>query len=180
MENEYINEDNFEQIVLSKLFPNILWVRNKTIPNSKRKFRPDFRNDELRIIIEFNGYQHYTKSKEIINDKNKKEFYESLGFKVIEWPYFIQPTPSTIYSLFDLKTECKFNNYPQGFVDDKCVLPADFCTLGFTRFYSELQKFDKNIIKEVLNSLKSKDKPIIEIFPIKIDKLIVNFIDDVI
>ena len=73
MENEYINEDNFEEIVLSKLFPNSLWIRNKTIPNSTRRFRPDFRNDELKLIIEFNGYQHYTKSKEIINDKNKKE-----------------------------------------------------------------------------------------------------------
>ena len=54
MENEYINENNFEQIVLSKLFPNTLWIRNKTIPNSTRRFRPDFRNDELKLIIEFN------------------------------------------------------------------------------------------------------------------------------
>ena len=168
MENEYINEDNFEQIVLSKLFPNALWIRNKTIPNSTRRFRPDFRNDELKLIIEFNGYQHYTKSKEIINDKNKKEFYESLGFKVIEWPYFIQPTPSTIYSLFNLKAECQFNNYPQGFIDKNCVLPADFCSLGIQRFLNELNLIDENTRKEIEDSLKQKELSLTkeEVYPI--------------
>lgn len=168
MENEYINEDNFEEIVLSKLFPNSSWIRNKTIPNSKRKFRPDFRNDELKLIIEFNGYQHYTKAREIINDRIKKEYFESLGFKVIEWPYFIQPTKITIKTFFNIDSDKTFNNYKQGFIDKNCVLPADFCSLGIQRFLDELSLIDKNTKKEIEDSLKQKELSLTkeEVYPI--------------
>ena len=156
------------KIISNKLFPNVLWIRNKTIPNSARKFRPDFRSDELKLIIEFNGYQHYTKAKIIMNDRIKKEYFESLGFKVIEWPYFIQPTKATIKTFFNIDSNKTFNNYKHGFIDKNCVLPADFCSLGIQRFLNELNLIDKQTMKEIEDSLKQKELSLTkeEVYPI--------------
>ena len=55
---------------------------------------PDFRSDERKIIIEFNGIAHYKPiyglsqfQKRIIKDKEKKEYALSRGYKHYELTY---------------------------------------------------------------------------------------------
>ena len=45
--------------------------------------------------------------------------------------------------------------YPHGFIDEKCILPADFCELGVEWFKSDINRF-ANEFEEIINSLKTK------------------------
>ena len=156
--NDFLNENNFEEIVLRKLFPEENWIHNKKIPNSAINSRPDFRNDNLMLIVEFDGYRHYTQCKVFFKDRDNQAEYERLGYKVIRWPYWIQPNERTTAILFN-----GFNcNFKQHFIDDKsgfvskvqsCILPEDFCEAGLVRFYNQIFEFDDETIKEVIYSI---------------------------
>ena len=44
------------------IFPEIPednWVHDKPIPDSGRRIRPDYRCEDLKLLIEFDGLQHY-------------------------------------------------------------------------------------------------------------------------
>jgi len=157
----FIYEKNFKELLLDKIYPNYDWITNRTVPNAKLgNCRPDFRCEELKIIIEFNGDRcdtypgHYSSTKRIITDLNKKERFEEMEYKVIEYPYFVQPSTDVIKLLFGL--DYHYNQiFPQGFIDEKAKLPADFCELGVNRFLKELEYFSV-IKKEITNSLRKK------------------------
>lgn len=155
----YCKEDNFESMVLQKMFPGKKWVRDRVVPNSSSRTRPDFRCEELKLIVEYNGYRHYTQADRILRDIEKKKNYEDLGYMVVEWPYWLQPDPNTILALF-MQTDKKFakhyTDFHQGFVAKGCALPADFCTLGVKRFYYELGQLPRDTIIQVLWSLENK------------------------
>ena len=42
-----------------------------------RKNRPDYRSEKLKMIIEFDGWQHYQKLDQIQKDYENQKFYES-------------------------------------------------------------------------------------------------------
>lgn len=162
--NQYIYEKNFKELLLDKTFPLEDWVINKVVPNSNILNRPDFRCEKLKLIIEFNGDRidtypgHYSSSQKIITDYNKTKRYENMGYKVINYPYFIQPSISVISNLFNIQTSF-VQLYPHGFIDDKAKLPCDFCILGEERFLIEMNslKFIENDIKDsLLNKIKEK------------------------
>ena len=46
--------------------------------------------------------------------------------------------------------------YPHGFIDSKCILPADFCELGVEKFKKDLALLDASIRQDIINSLKTK------------------------
>lgn len=146
----YLNEDNLD-VILKELYPNVLFIRNKQIPNFKHKWRPDFRSDELMLLIEFDGYLHYTKNNTILIDKLKDIEYTKLGYNVIRIPYFIQLNTEVIKLLFNIDYE--FNQvYSHGFIDDKAIRPYDFCYNGLIRYKKDIIKFDicKNDIDKSL------------------------------
>lgn len=138
---------------LNVLYPDALWVHNKSL-NNQYKFRPDYVSEKNKIIIEFNGYRHYNESKAILSDYQKYNISKDLGYDVIVIPYFVQLETKTIKLLFkkDFKYELQ---YPHGFIDKKALLPCDFCYLGIQRFLNDIEYF--NIIKEdIIKSLKDK------------------------
>ena len=54
MFHKHLNEKLLgEWLIL--LFPNHKWINNKSVPNSGIRARPDYRNDELMILVEFDG-----------------------------------------------------------------------------------------------------------------------------
>lgn len=158
---DYCKEDTFKEMVLDKIFPGEEWIHNKAIPGAARRTRPDFRCDKLKIIVEYNGYRHYTQAATIMADIEKKKMYEDMGYMVVEWPYWVQPDMYTVPALF-LQTGKNFKqhfcDFHQGFVTKKCVLPADFCSLGRTRFEYELSCLPTYTILQVLWSLENKEK----------------------
>jgi hypothetical protein len=150
----YLTEDNLS-LLLINLYPNHVFIRNKQIPNFEYKWRPDFRNDELMLIIEFDGYLHYTKTDIVKKYLLKDIAYKKLGYKVIRIPYFIQLNTIFIKLLFD--KDYDYNQiYPHGFIADKAILPYDFCYFGLCKYKDDLLKFHfcKN---EIESSIKEKE-----------------------
>lgn len=132
------------------------FIHDKTIPNSNSRLRPDYRNDDLKLIVEFDGYGHYTNPQVIINDIKKDNLCKELGYAVIRIPYFVQLSPNTIKHLFNI--DYKYTQtYKHGFIDKKAVLPASYCELGIEKFKKDLYKFDY-IKDDIIQSLKEIKK----------------------
>jgi hypothetical protein len=136
---------------LSHLYPDSIWLHDKPICGSR--FRPDYYCEELKLVVEFDGYQHYTSSKQISNDTKKDTIYQLSGIKVIHIPYFIQ-LDKQITELF-FGQVFAFSDYPHGFIDKKALLPADFCWLGIKRFEKDLERF-ACVKDKIIDSLKDK------------------------
>lgn len=132
------------------------WIYDKSVPGSNIKNRPDYRCEKLKLIVEFDGYLHYSQMKSILNDYKKDEVYKKLGYKVIRIPYFVQLEPRTIKQLFGFDNDYP-QDYPHGFIDDKALLPCDFCEEGIRKFVKDLNKFDV-IYDDIVDSLKAKVK----------------------
>lgn len=163
---QYLTQENLLRY-LQLVYPEVNdWIIDK--PFSKEiKLRPDYRSDTLKIIVEFDGFQHYTNASNIIKDINRDKLFLEKGYKVIRVPYFIQACEYTLKVLFgrDVKLEQKFAH---GFISklSTCYLPASFCNLGLQIFYKNLEQF-KEIKNEIIESLieREKTQSILEIYP---------------
>lgn len=153
-DGNYLTESHLQDD-LKLIFPNINFTRDKIIPNSGLKYRPDFRSDELKIIVEFDGPQHYTVARNCILDLQKNELYKNLGYRVIRIPNFIQLETETIELLFNVNVKYDLK-FPHGFISKNVTPPADYCELGTERFLKELKFFGERITLEIAKSLKNK------------------------
>ena len=50
----------------------------------------------------------------------------------------------------------EFTDFPQGFISEACVLPADFCMLGLSRFKHEVNHEFRGHLEEIELSLQRK------------------------
>ncbi|WP_333698182.1 DUF559 domain-containing protein [Bacteroides congonensis] len=55
-----------------------------------RRIRPDYRCEKLKLIIKFDGVQHYQKLEHIRNDYKNQRLCEEVDYKVMCIQYFIQ------------------------------------------------------------------------------------------
>lgn len=145
---------------LKLIFPDITdWVHDKVlgkINGTMYRTRPDYRSENLKLIIEFDGLQHYNNPDYIIKDFKNTETYQALGYKVIRIPYFIQLTRSNIKKLFNVDITCEV------FPEDKPALyginvPSYLCTLGLMRMAAEFKLFDKDYYLLNLNYMKQNE-----------------------
>lgn len=133
------------------IFPNTDdWIHDKSfgITNSgeiSRK-RPDYRSESLRIIVEFDGLQHYNNPDNIEKDIENTAFYESQGYKVVRIPYFIQLTRETINKMFgvDVGVDMFPNNIASLNYNNKNT-PAYLCPSGIERMAMELMKYPEQL-----------------------------------
>lgn len=135
---------------LKVIFPEITdWVHDKVLPKeftngkSCRK-RPDYRSETLKLIVEFDGLQHYTQPDRIKKDESNTKFYKSCGYKVIRIPYFIQLTNECVKCLFgrDVKEKLFDDKIPSIGIEGKNT-PAYLCPAGIERMKKEFKKFPK-------------------------------------
>lgn len=150
---DYLTEESLG-IFLNEYLREGEWIHDKSF---LCKMRPDYRNDSTKTIVEFDGYLHYTSAKRIISDKIKDELYINNGYHVIRIPYFVQLSEQVIYNLFEIDIDYK-QNYPHGFIDKTCILPADFCSLGIEKFKNDLKRFhfiSDEITKSLLNKIET-------------------------
>jgi hypothetical protein len=160
---EYLTENSLIKFLLD-------YVDSKGSTNKKfreYRFRPDYVSHAHKLVVEFDGYLHYTKSKTVLDDLEKDDIFSASRYQIIRIPYFVQLDKRVMSKLFGNLVENSFDyiKYPHGFIDPKAVLPADFCSLGIERFKSDLEKFDF-IKDEILDSLKIKTLREFEVFPI--------------
>lgn len=151
----YLTEESLSEFLI-KAFPYETFIRNKKVNESGINGRPDFRSITSKIIVEFNGYRHYSQSSVILADETKRNAYAKLCYKVIEIPYFVQLSTYTVKELFDITLNIN-QTFPHGFISDTAMLPADFCFLGIERFKSDLERLPL-IKKDIANSLENKIK----------------------
>ena len=103
---------------LDVIFPKIDdWVHDKPIgmklDGKKLRIRPDYLSDKLKMVVEFDGTQHYEKPDVMRRDLGNTEAYRRLGYKVVRIPYFIQLTQAAVKTLFGVKTRHLFDGkYP--------------------------------------------------------------------
>ena len=59
--NNYLTESKLSNL-LKEIYPSEEFEHDKKVPNSDINLRPDYRSDELKLIVEFDGYRHYSVS----------------------------------------------------------------------------------------------------------------------
>lgn len=150
---------------LSVVFPEITdWIHNKSVPGlvdfeGKRKlYRPDYRSEELKLIVEFDGLPHYQDPDIIRKDFNSYELYRLNGYKLVRIPYFIQLTNDVVEKLFDrnCSTQLFDPSIPSLGISGKCT-PAYLCIDGIKRMASEYKQFPQQYDVN-MQYLKSADK----------------------
>lgn len=143
------------------IFPGVSdWVHDKAIGKINgvvSRKRPDYRSETLKMIIEFDGLQHYTSPTNIIRDKDNTKFYEELGYQVIRIPYFIQLTNKVVEQLFNVKVEEPlFDESIPSLGPQGQNTPAFLCYSGIKRMAEEFRKFPEQY-KVNIDFLKKQD-----------------------
>ena len=145
---------------LKAIFPYVSdWVHDKSIGELngiKRNIRPDYRSEKLKMIIEFDGLQHYTNPSNILKDYMQTKEYEDGGYRVIRIPYFIQLTNEVVRTMFDVEVEEPLfpDNVPSMAISGNNT-PAFLCPEGIKRMAAELKKFPSQL-KTNLTALKNE------------------------
>lgn len=138
---------------LAVIFPEIgvgEWIHDKTISGIDRKIRPDYRCERLKLIIEFDGVQHYQKPDRIKADMENQKLYENNGYKVVRIPYFIQLSNSVVKSMFgrNVKEVLFDESIPSLGVESRNT-PAYCCPAGLKRmareFHNYPMQYDVNV-----------------------------------
>ena len=80
---------------LDIIFPDEIFIHDKAVPNSGTRKRPDYRCDNLKLIVEFDGSQHFYKSRTMYNtervkkhDEIKNKYCEDNNIKLLRIPYW--------------------------------------------------------------------------------------------
>lgn len=147
----YLTEDNLSEI-LKVIYPGIEWIRDKTVPDSGLKNRPDFRNDELMLIVEFDGDKHYNSFKTQQRDIIKDRIYSAMGYRIIRIPYFIQMSNETIRFFFGVEIDFR-QVYPHGFIDESAVCPFDFNQDGIRLYDNFLESLRANGYSQIADEI---------------------------
>ncbi len=97
---------------LAVIFPKTDdWIHDRIVPNNiGRRKRPDYRSESLKLIVEFDGIYHYADPERIIEDQNSNAFYDTLGYKVVRIPFFIQLTNKAVLQLFNVDVKAPLFN----------------------------------------------------------------------
>lgn len=128
------------------------YFHNKTVPNSSIPKQADHRFEKEKIIVEFDGIQHYQKISEIKNDRFKDKVYSEMGYRIIRLTFFVQPSTETLKYYFNVDNELELK-YPHGFIIYEGNPPANFCPLGIKRFLGEFEDFPKSVKNDIVKSL---------------------------
>lgn len=136
---------------LKVIFPDIPekeWIHDKPFPG--KRIRPDYRYEgkKMKLIIEFDGVQHYTNPKRIEDDEKNEKIYKENGYTVVRIPYFVQLTNEVVKIMFgrDVK-ETLFNPEIPSMsskADNKRFrpnTPAYCCPAGLIRMAREFHKY---------------------------------------
>ena len=157
--------------VASLLSPEADWISQKRFyydaTNKKRFYRVDCVALDAKIVIEYEGPNHYCDVWKNQRDDHRRSFFESEGFTFHRWPYFCQLTRSVAAHFFghhqeDAYFRCISNVYGVeneseilacGFHNTKNT-PSNFTYLGTDRFLTELSELPIVVKTQVAESLR--------------------------
>ena len=144
LDNDDLGKEFYNNLINSSGLKLIDWEHDKalglTVNNKVCRKRPDYRSEKLKLIVEFDGIQHYTMPDRIKNDVLSTKFYESLGYKVVRIPYFIQLTNKAVKYFFNVDVkEPLFNENIHSMDKNDRNTPAFLCGAGVLRMIEEFK-----------------------------------------
>lgn len=155
-EEDYLTEASLGRFLRERLDRDV--IADSVIPGLGRRFRPDYRSERHRLVVEFDGDQHYRSAGHVLRDQERDGVLRAAGYSVVRIPYFVQLDAMTIGQLFGslVTDQSAFKSFSHGFVAEKVVMPADFCELGVQRFVADLQRFAA-VAKDIAASLRAAE-----------------------
>ncbi|WP_375605732.1 DUF559 domain-containing protein [Flavobacterium davisii] len=131
---------------LAVIFPKTNdWIHDKAlgeINGIKYKMRPDYRSESLKLIVEFDGLQHYNNPDVVEKDLKNTELYKKHGYTVVRIPYFIQLTNKAVKTLFGVDVDVAlFDESIPSLSPLGRNTPAYLCPAGVIRMKEEFKKF---------------------------------------
>lgn len=142
------------------------WIHDKPIGYLNTGYcrkRPDYRSERLKLIVEFDGLQHYTSPSNILRDKQNTLFYEQLGYHVVRIPYFIQLTNSVVSELFGINVHEPL--FPEGIPSlgpKSKNTPAFLCHKGIIRMAQEYHRFPEQYLTNITFLKHHEDQYLID------------------
>lgn len=142
---------------LEVIFPGSKWVHDKAF-SKEHKIRPDYRCDELRLIVEVDGTPHYTDPAVIAKDRKNQRIYEDHEYTVVRIPYFIQLTRDTVKELFgvDVGRDLCDPSFPSMGKEWENT-PAYCCTAGLKRMAEDFDRFEQQLAINIEHLTKQDD-----------------------
>lgn len=140
---------------LAVIFPDVNdWIHDQMIDNlpceQKSRRRPDYRSESLKLIIEFDGKQHYTSPDKILDDEKAVRFYTNLGYKVVRIPYFIQLTNATVKKMFGVTVnEPLFDETIPSIGSKGKNSPAYLCGAGVVRMAKDFSLYPEQYLVNI-------------------------------
>lgn len=146
---------------LKVIYPNTNdWIHDKTlgiINGVSYRSRPDYRSEDLKLIIEFDGLPHYTNPDIIEKDLKNTDLYTGFGYKVVRIPYFIQLTNKAVKTLFGVEvSEDLFDGIIPSLGIKGRNTPAYLCPAGIKRMADEFKRFPEQYQTNI-NALKTQN-----------------------
>lgn len=177
-------KDNDLGYVLKRLFPKEEWIHDKVVKDAsgnnitipgQTSVRPDFRCENLHLIVELDGAggrftQHFTDDEKAQKDRAKVEALENAGYRVVSIPPYVQMDVDMIEFYFGDQAQKEDNLYSvvseHGFLHPKITLPAAYSDLGIRRFENDMQNFPINVRKKIIDTLWVRIKEFSKDFPL--------------
>jgi hypothetical protein len=124
------------------------------LPGSRRRWDIWFTGVNGRVLVEFDGDEHYRNTLKIKADAEKDTFASAQGLHLVRIPYWVQLDTLTLSHYFGLDADIE-QDFPHGFVTTK-IFPASFCEMGITRFRRELDALPVPVRAAVVGSLRDR------------------------
>jgi hypothetical protein len=126
------------------------------IQESRRRWDMWFTEDAGRVVVEYDGDEHYRNTLKIKIDNEKDAIANEHKLRVVRIPYWLQLDTLTLKSCIGLDAEIE-QDFPHGFVTTK-VFPASFCEMGIDRFLRELDTLPVAVRNAVIQTLRDRSE----------------------
>lgn len=155
-------KDYLEVIFPCNTFEYNISLKKDELPSDVeyKRYKCDALCRDLKLVVEFDGLNHYTDSHAVLNDVKRDLWFESIGYKTTRIPYWIQLSQNVVRDLFDVDLEDPLCEIAYSFYNaftqkvDLDILPGNMCELGRQRFITEYYKFSTDVRVQIDKDLR--------------------------
>lgn len=136
--------------------------------NKRRFYKVDCYSENMKMIWEYDGPDHYEDVWKIKRDNERKEFFEAEGYRFLRWPYYLQLTADVARHFFgrsySKQKYCQALRVVYGVNNENLVLspglheykrtPANFVKRGVDRFFNELKTLPDSVSAQLAEGLR--------------------------
>ena len=124
------------------------------IKGSRRRWDTAFRRSGTKVVVEYDGDEHYCNTLKIRSDREKDAFAESNGIRVVRFPYWIQLTNVTLRHCFGRNRAIPISQNEAGNLEG--TIQQDFPHGFITTRCRELMELPLDVRADVCDSLRKR------------------------